>query len=62
MPTKHRVAINRGAAPENLPYYLTVDELGAYLKLGRSAAYAFAREHGRRFGKLLRVPREAVTK
>jgi hypothetical protein len=42
--------------------YLTVAEVQQQLHLGRSAAYAFAREHGVRVGRLLRVPKSALPK
>ena len=42
--------------------YLTVEEVQRRLHLGRSAAYAFAREHGVRVGRLLRVPKSALPK
>jgi hypothetical protein len=45
---------------EQLPAYLTPEEVQEYLSIGRSSAYVFARKHGKRFGRLLRVPREAL--
>jgi Helix-turn-helix domain len=51
----------------NVPDFLTVDEAAAILRIGRTAAYALAREYLAtdgvsglpvvRFGRLLRVPR-----
>lgn len=52
--------INRRTAIDDLPQFLTVDELEVYLAIGRSAAYAFASKHGIRIGRLVRVPREAL--
>jgi hypothetical protein len=43
-----------------LPQFLTVEELQILLNCGRSSAYEFARRKGKRFGRLLRVPREAL--
>jgi hypothetical protein len=45
---------------EELPQYLTADEMQAYLSIGRSSAYEFARQHGVRIGRPVRVPREAL--
>src|SRR5687768_10930235 len=43
-----------------LPEYLTVEEIQTYVHMRRSAAYAFARQHGVKFGKLLRVPKAVL--
>lgn len=46
---------------EDIPAHLTVADIEAYLRVGRTAAYAFMREHGIRIGaRTLRVPREAL--
>ena len=55
-----RATIDRRTAIEDLPQYLTVEEIESYLAIGRSAAYAFARAHGIRIGRLVRVPREVL--
>jgi hypothetical protein len=53
--------IDRATPWEALPAYLTVAELQAYLQIGRSAAYDYARVHGVRIGdRIVRVPREAL--
>jgi excisionase family DNA binding protein len=52
--------IDRRLPVAELPQYLTVDELMRYMSIGRSSAYAFAREHGVRIGRLVRIPREAL--
>jgi hypothetical protein len=54
------MAIDRSTPFDQLPAYLTPEEVQAYLALGRSSAYEFARRRGKRFGRLLRVPREAL--
>lgn len=54
------ISLFRRSALDDLPALLTVGELQEYLNVGRSSAYAFAREHGVRFGKLLRVPKAAL--
>lgn len=46
----------------DLPSLLSVDETAAFLRVGRSSAYQFARMHGVRIGRLLRVPREALAR
>jgi predicted DNA-binding transcriptional regulator AlpA len=44
-----------------LPQFLSVAQVQAYLGIGRSAAYDFARQHGVRIGsKTVRIPREAI--
>jgi hypothetical protein len=52
--------IDRRTPIDQLPQFLTIDELAAYASIGRTAAYEFARLHGVRFGRLLRVPRDAL--
>jgi excisionase family DNA binding protein len=49
--------IDRHTSFEHLPQFLTVNEVADFLDIGRSTAYALARENGVRFGRLLRVPR-----
>lgn len=55
-------AIDRRTPVNELPAYLTVEELEDYLQIGRSSAYEFARKHGIKIGRLLRVPREALAR
>ena len=44
-----------------LPQFLSVAQVQAYLGIGRSAAYDFARQHGVRIGsKTVRIPRQAL--
>jgi hypothetical protein len=59
-PTSAEPAINRRTALDDLPTFLTVIELMQYLSIGRTAAYDFARQHGVRFGRTLRVPRNTI--
>ena len=54
--------LDRATPVTDLPAYLTVAELMDYLSIGRSAAYDFARQHGIRIGRLVRVPREALSR
>jgi hypothetical protein len=58
--TKIVPTITRTTSIDDLPAFLTVVELQNYLQIGRSAAYEFARAHGRKIGRLQRVPREAL--
>lgn len=50
-------------ASDPLPQYLTVDEFGRLMRLGRSKAYDAVR-NGEvphlRFGKIIRIPRSAL--
>lgn len=44
-----------------LPQFLSVAQVQAYLGIGRSAAYDFARQHGVRIGsKTVRIPRQVL--
>jgi hypothetical protein len=52
--------VSRTTQVDELPAFLTVDELQQFLRIGRSAAYDYARVHGRRVGRLIRVPREVL--
>jgi excisionase family DNA binding protein len=57
--------ITRETKWEMLPDYLTPEEARAYLNLGRSALYDLVRKGelpAVRFGKALRIPREALKK
>jgi len=45
---------------DDLPEYITVEQLQAYLQLGRSSAYDLARRHGIRVGRLVRVPKAVL--
>jgi predicted DNA-binding transcriptional regulator AlpA len=53
-------AIDRRTPVTELPQYLTIPEIESYLQIGRSSAYEFARKHGVKIGRLVRVPREAL--
>jgi hypothetical protein len=53
-------AIERTTPFESLPCYLTVAELQSYFRISRSRAYIYAREHGIRIGRVVRVPRESL--
>jgi len=57
-------AITRSTPIADLPALLKVEEVASFLGIGRGLAYALARE-GKlpsvRFGRLLRIPREALT-
>ncbi len=57
------VTIENTSRSEDLPDWLTVHELRAYLRLGRTATYELIRAGKiphRRFGRMIRVPRHAV--
>ena len=54
--------IDRRTPVAQLPEWLTVNETAQYLEISLSSAYVFAREHGIRVGKLLRVPKAAVVR
>ena len=57
--------ITRDTKWEMLPDYLTPAEARAYLNLGRSTLYDLVRRGelpAVRFGKVLRIPREALKK
>jgi excisionase family DNA binding protein len=56
-------AITRFTSFDKLPDWLSVEEAGLRLGLGRASAYAAVRSGelvARRFGRLWRIPREAV--
>jgi hypothetical protein len=53
-------AITRTTPLPELPEMLTVDEVRAWLGLGRDAAYQWSAEHGRRIGRLWTVPRRVL--
>lgn len=55
---RRSVSISRNTPVDQLPAYLTVEEVAHYLSIGRSSAYEFCRRHGMKVGRLLRVPRE----
>ena len=60
-----RDRITRGTKWEMLPDYLTPEEARAYLNLGRTTLYDLVRRGeipAVRFGKVLRIPREALKK
>jgi excisionase family DNA binding protein len=56
-------AINRRTALHELPEFLSPEEFGAYMDLGRSTVYSLLRggkiPH-RRFGRNIRIPKTAV--
>jgi excisionase family DNA binding protein len=57
--------ITRDTKWEMLPDYLTPEEARAYLNLGRTTVYDLVRSGelpAVRFGKVLRIPREALKK
>lgn len=55
-------AIDRRTPVGELPQFLSVEQFADCVGIGRSSAYEFARRNGVRFGKLLRIPREAITR
>jgi hypothetical protein len=52
--------ITRRTPFNDLPEYLSVAELASHLGLSRTMAYDYARQHGVRFGRLLRVPKVSL--
>jgi excisionase family DNA binding protein len=57
--------ITRETKYEMLPDYLTPEEARAYLSIGRTTVYDLVRRGelpAVRFGKILRIPREALKK
>jgi excisionase family DNA binding protein len=57
--------ITRDTKWEMLPDFLTPEEARAYLNLGRTTVYDLVRRGelpAVRFGKMLRIPREALKK
>jgi hypothetical protein len=56
------VKVTRRMAFGALPEFLTVPEVMAFLNVGRSVAYQIARSRGQCFGRLLRVPKDALLK
>jgi excisionase family DNA binding protein len=58
------VVITRDTKFDQLPEYLTPEELGSYLGLGRGTAYDLLRRGeipSIRLGRLIRVPKSALT-
>jgi len=53
-------SINRNTPLDELPQFLTVAEIGRYFDVGKTSAYEYARQHGIRIGRLIRVPRERL--
>jgi hypothetical protein len=47
--------IERHTRLEDLPEFLTVAEFACVMKCGRAAAYEYARTHGTRMGRLIRI-------
>lgn len=52
--------IDRRTPIDELPQFLRVDELRDYLAIGRALAYTLARQYGRKVGRHVRIPREAI--
>jgi excisionase family DNA binding protein len=56
-------AISRNTPIADLPEFLSPEELGAYLQLGRNTVYELLRQNQiqhRRFGRLIRIPKTAL--
>jgi excisionase family DNA binding protein len=58
LPSRSTGCISRATPVDQLPAYLTVEEVAHYLAIGRSSAYEFCRRHGMKIGRLLRVSRD----
>jgi excisionase family DNA binding protein len=58
------MAIDRRTPVSDLPQFITIEQLAVYLDVGKGLAYELARSDPRlravRFGRLLRIPREAL--
>ena len=55
--------VNRSSRFDDLPDWLEVEHVGAYLGLGRTATYELIRAGEiphKRFGRKIRMPQEAV--
>jgi excisionase family DNA binding protein len=55
--------MTRTVAYEDLPELLTVEEMAAYLKIGRSSAYGLVERREVpfvRYGRLIRIPKTAL--
>ncbi len=56
--------ITRNTKLEDLPEFLTVEELCAFLAIGKTCGYEMVRRgeiETRRFGRLIRIPRSVLT-
>jgi hypothetical protein len=60
MRRRRPVNIDRSAAINDLPFYLTVDELAQYLQIGRSTAYGLMQRYGKKLRSQNRMPRERI--
>lgn len=58
-PVRARVIVDRSTPVRDLPEFLTVAELAAYLAVGQALAYDFARAHGVRLPAAARATRSA---
>lgn len=55
--------INRHTKFADLPEFLTPEEFGSFLGIGKTSVYELVRTEAipfRRFGRLIRIPRRAV--
>ena len=55
--------INRYTKPENLPEWLTPEEFRVYMDFGRTKVYEMIRTAEiphKKFGRLLRIPKDAA--
>jgi excisionase family DNA binding protein len=62
-PGRNRTEISRQTPLDALPQFLTVEELCAYLAIGRSCAYELVRTGqiaSARFGRLVRIPKSVL--
>jgi len=58
------MAISRAQPLESLPEFLTPEEFGAYMELGRGTVYELLRRAEiphRRFGRLIRIHKSVLT-
>lgn len=55
-----QTTIDRRTALDELPQFLTVREFEEYMNVGRTTAYEFARDHGIRIGRSVRIPRQKL--
>jgi excisionase family DNA binding protein len=49
---------------DDLPELVTVEEMGAYLRISRNVAYELVKSgaiHSLKFGRLIRIPKTALT-
>lgn len=58
-----KLAIDRRTPFDHLPEFLSPEEFGAYVDLGRSTVYDLIRRDAiphRRYGRCIRIPKSAV--